>query len=350
MQARIRKEDLTAFRTQAADIIISKKDVLPVLIFLKVKIDGDFATITKSNNRSFIIKTIPNDSEDCEFLVDEETLYNFLDLMDGDYVNFSLEGVRIVLTAGRAKMISGTDQPHLYPKIDLSNENWIPMTKLSIVTAGICSKLIMDGEIMDAKSHVFAGNNSVSGTDANIGYYQHVNENLPNLVLRKEVAQCMSKMSSTHYGSNLSYDLFRDDQTLYGFSKSEYPFCDLGIFFTGVNGPNFNSGGFSTAKSNIARFCQSCVNSGNDILSAIFQMMPGGLLHLEMVDAANNLDIHKDIPIKGESAVDFKFNPEQMNDLLKVIPSDDVFFWPGVKRYFITDKDRTFTAVIMGVM
>lgn len=346
MQARIRKEELLSFKAQSGHII-PKKDLQPILSFLKIQVDGDFATITKSNNREFIVKSVPNDSEDCEFLVDEDILYNFLELCESDYVNFAITPTmttsRIELSAGRARMISPTDQPHLYPTLDLSNENWIPISKLVAATAGICSKIIMDSEtMMNAQAHFFVNSSFAAGSDFSIMYYQAIKEELPQLVLRREVAQCLSKMSVPQYSSNANYDLLKDDQTLFGFSKSDLGFFDMSKALT----EKLSVSDFSVNKNAMIRFCQSCVSASKGIGSATLEMIEPNNLHLELVDSGNGLDIHLDVSVKGEKGT-FKFNPELMMKLLKVIPCDDVYFWPGDKRYYITDMDKTFVSVIM---
>lgn len=345
MEARIRKEDLSAFKTQAADIVV-KKDLLPVLSFIKIQVEGDFATLTKSNNRAFIVKSIPNDSEDCEFLVDETILNNFLEACDTDFVNFSIDGLRIVLTSGRARMISPTEHARMYPKIDLSSATWEPLPKLLTVTAGIASKIILDTELMmNAQAHVFAGNNFIAGSDFSIAYYQPIADKLPQLILRKEVAACVGKMAACQYSYNESYDLFKDGETLFGFVKSELGFFDMSGAF---KMDDLKEPHFSTNKNAILRFTNLCINSATKGSSATLKASGNDIIHFELVDSGVNLDIHLDVPVaNSDGNADFKFSPHLLTTLLKVIPCDDVYFYPGKQRYYITDLDKTFLAVIM---
>jgi hypothetical protein len=345
MQARIRKDELITFKAEASDIILGKES-LPVLVFLRIQIEGDFATIIKSNMRSFIVKTIPNDSEDCLFLVHEQTLYDFLEAADTDFISFESIGTRILISSGRAKIYSPTEMPHIYPKIDIENSEWTLLPKTATSTAGICSKIILSTDLMvNAQSHVFIGKHFAAGADGSIGYYQAIAEQTPILCLRKEVAQCVSKMSNCQVSYNASYDLFKSGQTLFGFSKSEIGFFDaMGGLFKGKLDDKWPQ--FSCSKNNILRFTNLCIARAPKANGATFEIKEENNLYLELIVPEENLDIHLDIQVKGKEAK-FKFNPTLLANLLKVVPSEDVFFYPGNHQYFISDLDRSYVAVIM---
>lgn len=347
MQVRIRKEELEAFKLEASDVV-SSKDNQPVLQFLRIQVDGDFATITKSNDRAFVHKTIPNDSEDCTFLVDEATVYDFMNACDGDYIQFESNGTRILISSGRAKIFSPTEQAHLYPTIDLSNDNFVVLPKLACSTAGVCSKIVMNGELMNAQSHVFLGNNFVCGADGNIGYFQNIDEVMPKLVLRKEVAVCVSKIPNCLYGFNTSWDLFKAGQTLFGFKKSELKFFDPieGIFRGKLDTLTAD---FSVNKNQILKFTALCIARAPKTTAATFEVIEPNMLHMELCKNADEVDIHMDIPVKGING-SFKFDPAVMTSILKAIPCDDIYFYEGQKLYFLTDLDKSFTSIIMAII
>jgi len=348
MEARIRKEDLIAFKEQSADIVI-KNDIQPVLQFLRVKVEGDFATITKNNNRAFIVKSIANDSDDCEFLIDEKTLYDFMNACEGEYITFKTSGLRIEISCGKARLFSPTEPPHLYPNIDTSNENWVQIPKLTSVSAGICAKLCLDPTVIfGATSHVFAAPDWVGGSDGSIAYFQTLSAASPKLILRREVAQSLSKMSTPQYAQTESYDLFKDGETLFGFVKSEVGFFDgyAGLFRGALEVPI----SFSLNKGAMIKFTQLCTQRAPDATAGATFECSGDTLSMKLVDSGASLDIHMEFPVVSTEKCEFKFNPEKMTQLLKSLPCDDVYFYPGKQRYFITDKDKTFCSVIMGMI
>ena len=61
-----------------------------------------------------------------------------------------------------------------------------------------------------------------------------------------------------------------------------------------------------------------------------------------------------DIKTEYEIQVDansetFKFSPERMKSLMDALPCDKVYFYPGEKRYLVTDSTNSFVSVIMAI-
>jgi len=340
MQARIKKSEIEAFKSQAA--FIKPNLILPILSFLKIDVDGDFCRITKSNNESFLVRTVSNDSEDCSFLVDENILYSFVDLSTSDHINFSDDGNRIRIYDERTDTKSPTDRPELYPPIAGHVNEWMDIPKLALVSAGIVGQLVFNGEIMNAKSFVFVGLGKVAGTDGNIGYYQPITEPLPQLVLRKDVAGCIAKMSSCQYSRVNNYDFFKEDNSVYGFIRSEYGFMDLTQVFPGIT----EDLSFCVNKSSISKFNNHCLSAVTTKSIGVTFECKNDNLFIQMNDEKWGVDSKTNVPVKGNSGK-FKYDPGFMNTLLKLLPCDEVFFYPGVNRYYITDAEKTFLSAIM---
>ena len=345
MQARIRKTELDAFRAQAANLKVPS--IIPILAFVKIEVKGDECSVTKNNNKAFVIRTFQNDSEDCSFLVDEVTLYNFLNFSDAEYINFQLNGNRVRIYDERSFVEGVTEKASLYGSLDLSNKEWTALPKLALAAAGICSNLIFNGEIADPKSNVFIGKEHVAGTDGMVGYIQKIESGLPDIEipLRKEIALSISKMNECQYSSNSSYDLFKDQNTLYGFSKGETKFFNLVPLFQQIE----QDLSFSIPKSIMTKFCSLCISSiqsKSKLPSATMKMNDGKLI-LSMEDS--EIKIESFLALNG-SLETFKFNPESMKTLLESLPCEVAYFYPGIKRYYITDLDKTFLSVIMQII
>lgn len=344
MQVRIKKVELEAFKTQAS-LIRANTSINPILTFIKFEVKGDDCTITKSSGESFVIRTIPVESEDCSFLVDEKILFNFMEFCSSEYFEFSKEGNRIKITGGKEVTRSGTEEASgfLLIKEPVMSE-WVLIPRLVLDSCGIASNFIFDNEVKSRTSCVFVGKEAVIGCDGNIAYYQKIGGEVPQMVLRKEVAVCMSKLSICEYNYNLSYDFFKDGNTVFGFIKNEIPFNNLNMLF-----PVFDKvSDFSFHKSFFVKFNSYCANTRTDKTCACTFNCQDDYIKLELIDAKNEFDAKTEFYIKGCNGY-FKFNPEYMNNLLKAIPVDDCVFYRGDKRYYITDATKSFMAAIMEI-
>jgi hypothetical protein len=344
MKARIKKEDLVSFKIHASSI--KRNPDLAVLDHLKIEIIGDYVSIMKSNLRSFAIQTTPNDSEDGSFLVDENVLFNFIELSDSDYINFDVSGVRVIIYDERNKATSKTEPVTIYPKPDVTNKEWQPINKLVLEAIGIAAQIVFDDEIQGMKNSVFIGEGAVAGSDGSIAFWRmfkkEEQEHLPRLVLRKEVAMSVSKLNGCEISENASYNLFKSGSVLFGFSKTEVPFVNLPPVFGNPTGTL----SFNIFKSALIKWNTFCINTfKSKVLSAEFTA-EATKLNLELVDANYGRESKSHIDIVEGSGY-FKFNPSTLNMLLKVLPSDNIYFYPGPNRYYITDNDKSFMSAIM---
>lgn len=343
MQARISKSNLDTFKIASSQIKVN--DILPILKYIKFEVKGDTCFITKNNHKAFVIHSFENDSEDCAFLVDENILNNFLSYSDGDFLDFKLEGNRIKISDTRSFVESPTERAIEFPTIDLTNNDWKPIPKLATTTAGVCANLIFNGEVMDAKSFVFIGMGQVAGTDGAIGYSQPVAGDLPEIILRKDVATSVSKMASCEWSSNASYDFFKEPGMLYGFSKIEAGFFNLGPMFGAIP----DDLAFNIPKQLLIKFCNLCTSSITNKTSIVHSSIRTQDGKFIMKMEGSDITIESNLPITGTTRP-FKFEPDKMRTLLDALPCDNVYFYPGNHRYYITDIDRGFISVIMEII
>jgi DNA polymerase III sliding clamp (beta) subunit (PCNA family) len=343
MLARIKKSEIEAFKIQAANI--KPNTLMPILSYLKIEINGDYCEMTKSNNEAFVIRTSINDSENCEFLINESVLYSFAEYSAAEYIEFEKDGNRIKIFDQYNATRSPTEPSHLYPKLDKENNtDPIELPKLVLVSAGICANIIFDGEVFDAKSFVFVGKKCVAASDATIGFLQKIGmEELPEIVLRKEVAICLSRMNRCIYCKNNNYDLFQDEATLFGYIRAELQFFDMNLIMPNV-GEKFH---FTINKNALMKFNAHCVSITDSAKSlAVTMKGENNILSLEMVLSKLERDTRARLFMRGEKA-DFKYDPAAMTNLLKCIPCEEVYFYEGNKRYYVTDAEKSFVSVIM---
>lgn|ERR1044072_1097227 len=360
MKARIKKTDLVAFKIHASQI--SKSKELPILDYLKIEVIGDFVSITKTNLIAFAIQTTANDSEDCCFLVDENILFNFVELSDSEYINFVVTGLRVKISDDRHNTSSQTESTNIYPKFELKDNKWVELDDSVLTAVGICAQIVFDDELTGLKNSVFIGDDAVAGSDATIGYWQKFNKELPKMVLRKNVAYSVSKLKSCSHSDNGQYNLFKSGDVLFGFSKSEVPYTYLLPFFKEPK-PDAKAS-FYIHKQLLIKWNTFCINTcKSKSLTATFSANQHRL-DLELIESKSEQNNSSYFDIVDGSG-DFRFNPSTLNMLLKVLPIDHIHFYPSetyvlngsvvpketpgarVDRYYITDKDKTFMSAIM---
>ncbi len=347
MQAKIKRSELEAFKSQAAFILPAKNN-MPILSYLKFEVKGDFCELMKSNGESFCIRRIPVECEDCEFLVDEKILYSFMEFCSAETYTFETEGNRIKISGNTQVTRSPTENSKAFLRLQQHDETWAVIPKTALVSVGIACNFIFDTEFKSVKNYVFVGAEAVIGMDGNIGFQQRIKEPLPELVLRKEVAVCISKMANCEHSKNSSYDFFKDGDTTFGFLKNEFNFVNLNYVYEGPNGIDVDAFHFTVSKSFLIKFNSHCINSRTDNTCAATFIAENNYLKLELVDSKNEFDVKDEAMIK-DCKGKFKFNPEYMNKVLKSIQCENVYFYSNKleNMYFITDIDRSFLSAIM---
>lgn len=341
MKSRIKRNDLEVFFKYAASI--SKSDIEnPILGFIKIEVAGDNVEISKTNMQSFLVHSAISDSEDCSFLVDENILSNFVELSSGEYIYFSIDALRITIYDDRHTTESPTDRPIMFPSINKMHlGEWVELPKKIFTAIGICGKLVFDDEISGVRNSVFVGENHVSGSDATVGYLQKFEEELPKIVLRRKVAAEVCKLDGCMHAMNESFDLFKKGDTLFGFRKSEVKWYDLRPIFKEIDKPE----SFTIHKNALIKWNKYCINSCKS--KVLISSWSADLIRLNLTLCDEKYEIvNKSYIDITNGTGTFKFNPIIINNLLEALPCDQVHFYPGENRYYITDEQKTFMSVI----
>ncbi|HEY1872384.1 MAG TPA: hypothetical protein VGG71_15075 [Chitinophagaceae bacterium] len=343
MQISIPRKELINFKNKAVNI--ETNTTIPILEFIKIEIENAFCTIVKDNLKAFVINEFPDTSNDeCSFLVNENTLYKFLDFSESRFILFEQGVNQIKISDDYSSVESSTERPQNFRMPDLYPTTWTKLTRDTLDSIGIVSKIIFSTEIDGQKSNVYIGDGHVAGTDGIIGYCGNMVEKMPNIVLSKNIAGIVSKLKYCQYSYSDDYDYFGEDLITYGFLRNKNSFFDYAPLFGNIEGDY----SFYIHKKSLITFCDLCikvVDSRSEFFPAIFYSENGKLiLAMEGSDKIiiNNLPMNKDVKR-------FKFNPARMAVLLKALPCETVYFYPGEDRYLVTDLRKTFTAVIMGM-
>lgn len=341
MQARLRRREIEQFKPHASNIKPSETNPI-VDQFLKVGIVGDYASVTKSNLNAFAILTVPNDGEDCEFLIDQKILFDFCELSDKEFINFIIDGNNIKIWDGVHNTDCPTDRAIMFPSVDaeLIGE-WQAVSQPALDAIKIAAEIVFPDQISGARNTVFCGNGFVAGSDATIGYMQYITEPMPQMVLRKEVAQIVSKLAPCKYAQSKHHDLFLDGDLLVGFGKSEVNYIDMRPIFQ-----NMPTGHAFSINKNLLIKWNNYVSGKSKTLSAKW-FVEGRKMALQLENSKVNYKTDSVYDVPEDCTSEFKFSPDTLNQLLKVLPCEVVHFVPGANRYYITDADRKFCAAIM---
>lgn len=345
---KLKTEQVRQFKNQASGI--KQNPTQPILNFLKLSSTAEECRIIKNNLLMFVIKQLDSDfaSDFEDMLVDSKVLFDFCENSSQEFVQLTNLGGKIHIFDGATNAYSPTDEVSKYPLNDKAESEWIEILPDVINTISIAAKVIDEDDPtnLNPRSCVFVGPEVVGGTNGFIGYFKLVNSKLPRIILSRSIAQAVGELPIAVYSENQSYNFFKGENILYGFVKTEMPFYDCKPFFNQAD----YSEGFSLNKEKFMQFNRlaSSINTSKLISASFKPTELPNQLKLEMIDA-DYASCDRVIEYEG-LATEFKFNPSYMNTLLSSLPSSDIAFFCGQKKYYITDKDRSFLALVMQII
>jgi hypothetical protein len=344
MQIGIPRKELNQFKEKAVNI--DTNTTIPILAYIKIEIDNGICTIVKDNLEAFVINEFPDTiNNECSFLVNENTLFKFLAFSESRFIQFELGVNKIRIFDDYSSVECSTERPQYFRMPELYPTTWTKISRDTLDSIGVAAKLIFSNEIDGQKSNVYVGNGHVAGTDGTIGYCGEMVEKMPNIVLSKNIADIVSKLKYCQYSYSTAYDYFGEDLITYGFLRNENTFFDFAPLFGEIE-RDFS---FKISKNLILEFCDLCIKTIKSKREVFFASIHPEKNSLVLTMEGSDIKIQHNIPLNKGDFKRFKFNPERMKVLLKALPCETVYFYPGDKRYFITDSEKTFTSVIMGM-
>lgn len=337
---KIKTSELRIFKSNAT--AIKGNTLLQVLSYLKFH-DG---TIIKHNLHAFLIQKVTTVNE--SFLVDEKILMGFIDNTRAEEIEIKIKDKRILISevGGKAKITSPTDDVINFPTIEDEPEEKIILSKKVLNAIKIASNFIVTETLMPLRSHVFIGKKNVGGSNSFIGYLEAQDEELPQIILSKEVCAAISRMGVSSFSQSQRYHYFENGNIRYGFIKPDCAFFDLTPF--GVFDKK-KLKHFSINKDEFIMFNDMCLSSTpSKIVRATFTVEKNKL-KLQMIDTEYEINNYREIDIDGEMEGEFTYQPVYMSHLLKSIPDSDLIFYQSHQKYYITG-DGNFAALIMQVI
>lgn len=306
---------------------MKQNGILPILSYLRFK-DG---TITKNNLESFV--TMEADFEG-SVLIDEKILMSFVEYTNAEEINVEVDGTRVILSCGKEKYRSPTDDVNNFPENAVPDGEEIEISQDVLRAVKVASNFTMDRDNMPYTSCVFIGNGLVGAITGYIAYVEKIGEGLPNIILERQAFTTIRNFNSVFFSENDSYQFFTNGSFKFGFIKKDTKFINLEPF---TKVPKEKP--VTMDKTELQNFCDMVVSTsaGRIIITKIKEDK------VSMVDSDFGNDSEKILPA---SLPDFSFNPVFMSKLLKSLPDDELNFIKEGNKFFVTGESG-FVSIIM---
>lgn len=334
-------------KVSVADLQQFKKDsshikgnlIIPIYEFIKF----DNGTITKTNEKQFVIKELSHNKFTECFLVEELVLNGFIDNTQDDEIFISFENNEITLSDSKGRLKAKTADIKYYPKSPELPSTGTDMDADLLSAIQIASNFTRELDGSDIFPYVFVGKNSVNATNDNIGYHQTFCEKLPELVLLSSYAQKIGGLySATHYEHD-RYLAFKNKDTTYCFIKSTVAYNNFDFAFQVPT-----KASFTINKEDITTFNNTCIAVSPKEHTATMEMKEDGL-YLTMNDGPRARDAVKKVDADGNPSKPFKFLPETLNKLLKAVPDKILTFSETEKNIMYITGESGFISLIMSL-
>lgn len=348
----LRTKEIIDFKIDSSKIM--KDEFHPIASFLKIDFKNNYCVITKNGLHDFIVKSVPCESNisDGSILINEDKLINIAENTMADIIEIKIKGEKILFKSGNNKGEINTGDVSLFHSNDEPTAGWTPIFAQTLVALESAVNFIEmendKGTSMPQCIHVFIKDKSMIGCDGNISFYKELYDPAPQLILRRDIIMAIKDMPGASYSFNSSYDFFKSENIIFGFSKTECPFFDMSQFGRIEQPENLS---FILNKDELIKFNNFCINSSKSkLVTSYFDCKSSNELRLFYTDpdtGVYNYDTTINV-INGSGS--FAYRPQHMNRLLRSIPATICYFYKGKNKYYITDETKSFVALIMGVV
>lgn len=337
---------------------IKSNGILPITDYIKIDVDGDALTLSKTNNAAFCVHEInvmTTTDEEKSFLIDEQTLVAMLSGGHDLFVELSHKKGKTKIVRGEMKDDSQVPEASLFPAIqayDRDAAQEIPADMLeSIGLARGYVKTGMEHNSMFVHVRKTKNHSYVCGSDGQVLYYKSFpGVKVGDLMLLPEAAAQLMVFENVAFAKCGNYDIFDCGKTIYGFIQTVMQPIDFEQFltlFTTENIYTVNRKAILEACSYVAK-----VHPGN--LAAEVKMRPSGreAVMLEYNNAEIDKNFQRKIAVKAPGEiVGFNFNPKLMIADLQELQYDEINFSQSDAKwmYLSSDEDKAWRGLLMGL-
>lgn len=324
---KLKTAELKQFKQNAS--FIKTRGIIPILGYLKV----DNGTITKTSLENFYTQKIDAKGS---VLLDEVQLYNFLAKTPEPTIDITVKDRRIFISdGGTTPKVSFQEQDFsVFPSLkSVGEEEKYSISNEVFCAINFASKYTDSMDAPDARAHVFVGDNMVFGGNGIICYTEKFKENLPKMVILKDVAQVIGKFNEASFSENDNWFFFETEIGTYGFIKSTFPYTDMSKLISYSK----DEYAFEVDKGDLLNFSDICVSASISKLKTATLSVKSNKLFMQMEDPDFNVDVNHSIPIgNGNMKEEFTFNPVMMSTMLNNIPDTELICYEKPKALIFT--------------
>lgn len=309
---------------------LRQNNILPILSYLKF----ENGLITKNNLESFV--TMEADFEGA-VLIDEKILMSFIEYVNGSEIDVNVSGNSVVLSCGKEKYKSPTDDVINFPKVEEGDAQAIEFDSDLMDEIRIASNFTEVNPIKPYAECVFIGKGIIAASEGYISYTKKLEKEYPEIILEKNVVNCIKGLDNVFFYESGNHQFFQSGIYKFGFLKKDTNFTNMTLFSKLPEGLDK----FEIDKSELVAFCNICINSCQGrFVSAKIEGAKA-----KMIDSDYENDYEKDLSV---SLPEFTFNPAQFNVVLKALPDEKISVLKEKNKYYITG-DGGYVSLIMEI-
>lgn len=335
----ITTKSVKSFKEKASKIL--SNNVLPIYDYVHIVFSDSICTMTKINNSSFVREEFEAEGkEDQSFLVPSIDLFSFVDHNPDQVISIKKVKNKILLIGDNSTTPCVTIEDE-FPELEVPEETGVELSPIEIKSIKKASNMLAKEQFDTWRSHVFVGNNTISGSDGFIAYSVPCEVGL-NIILRKEVINALPDVGAV-YKHNKTYDFFECGMSLYGFKKSDQAFVDMAKM---IKIPKADP--FILSKKEVVSFNDWILDvSKKPECADVTWDYKEGVLNLVGFDSLSEKTVERKVKIAGGES--FKYLPLQMNKILKSIDDDTFICYKGETSMCFTNESKSFISLIQQI-
>lgn len=339
------------FLDKASVIVTEKNDLMPILRYIRIKIDFGVCIMTKTNNKGFCKFYFDLDAEDADFLIEESKLLLFCDTSTDD--NFSItinnEGTIIYGVSYKQRTNAKSYDIDLFPKIPDEPKSSIRITKDIIDSFKIAKSCIAQDDIRPALNFAYCTDDVLFSSNAQILYIRKFNRTLPKIELTPEEITAISDLAWADFSIADNYNTYKNGNVIYGFiaSNDAKPF-DYKPFLNSIEKENY----ISIKIKDILNFCTSTIKfADSKFLDSDFIYEDGkASMIYQDKEKGENHELEFSIRVVGEP-FNFRFYPTTWKDFMSALPYDEICIGETKQfLYFWNPADEGYVGIISKIM
>lgn len=325
----------------SASSFIKNTGTLPVLAYMKIKLDKEGSSLYRTNLDQYYIHYIDVQNSVGEIMVEYTSLADFVSKISSDSITLTPKGNTVIISDGKTKIISTIMDNAVFPVVPKINNEGITLSEEMIFSLKRASKFLNEDKNDLFTTHVFVGKSYICASDRNFAHYAPMETPIEAPLYRSIVdaipGACTFSLSDNYY-------TFTTLTGTYLFIKSEASFFDM------------------TKVPQSRPIDETCTVSKKEFLSWLTiarGQCKYNLCLVEIKGSENSmyclmndpLSTHiVDITLESDGEpFEFKFNADYMITMCKQFTGETLFLYVDGPKLFIRDENNNFLTIIMKV-